>query len=333
MNLLTYDDLTEVLENVRLDGRRRNAISDCPYCGKSQKFGVSLVKDHNLWQCFSCGERGGSFKLMTYFDRLDLIQEFFDVDDELENPFDELEEEDLDLELEEVELPEDTKKVASDEYLEGRGWYDESFFDFPVYRSKYFKYRDYVMLGVMMYGSLVGYVSRHTWSKEDIENYNKIQKRKGGYQILRYKNSDGNEFSKMLYGFDTIIEGKTDTVILVEGAMDVVQITQELELFEGESLRAVASFGKKISEEQIFHLQEKGVKNLIVMFDDDAIEDVKRLDLDKYFNVLIASTNDADGVEEGDDVGDLDAEQIEQCLGMARKPSEFFYEKVNIIKL
>lgn len=333
MNILTFDDLTEVLENCRLDGRKRNLISDCPYCGKTHKFGVSLVKEHNLWQCFSCGERGGSFKLMSHFGRLDLIQEYFDVDDELEDPFDIIEEEELDLELEEVELPEKTKRVASDDYLESRGWWDESLFDFPVFRSKYFKLKDYIILGVYMYGSLVGYVSRHTWSKKKIEAYNKEARRNDKYQILRYKNSDGNEFAKMLYGFDTIIEGKTDTVILVEGAMDVIQLSQELDLLEGDDVRAIASFGKKISEEQIFHLQEKGIKNVIVFYDDDACEDIKRLDLNRYFNIVIASTNDADDVEEGMDVGDLSGEQIEQCLSMARKPSEFFYDKVNIIKL
>ena len=51
MENLTYDDLTEVLDNVRYDGRKRNIISDCPFCGKSQKFGVSLAKDGNPWNC------------------------------------------------------------------------------------------------------------------------------------------------------------------------------------------------------------------------------------------------------------------------------------------
>ena len=333
MHILTYDDLTEVLDNIRYDGRRRNAVSDCPYCGKSQKFGVSLVKDNNLFQCFSCGERGGSFKLMTHFGRLDLIQEYFSVDDELDDPFEVIEEDDLDLELDEIELPEQTKRVASDDYLESRGWYDESLFDFPVFRSKYFKLKDYIILGVYMYGALVGYVSRHTWDKKEIEAYNKEAARNGKYQILRYKNSDGNEFGKMLYGFDTIIDGKTDTVILVEGAMDVINLSQELELLETDEVRAIATFGKKISDEQTFHLQEKGVKNIIVFYDTDAIDDVKRIGLDKYFNVLIASADDCDGFEIGMDVGDLDAEQIEQCLGVARKTSEVFYDKVNIYEL
>ena len=86
MAQLSYEDLTEILDNVKLDGRKRNAITDCPYCGKSHKFGVSLVKESSPWQCFSCGERGTAWKLCNYFGRLDLIQEYFDLDEDLEDP-------------------------------------------------------------------------------------------------------------------------------------------------------------------------------------------------------------------------------------------------------
>lgn len=334
MENLTYDDLTEVLDSVRYDGRKRNIISDCPFCMKSQKFGVSLVKDGNPWNCFSCGERGGSVRLMTHFDRLDLIQDFFDVDDDIEDLLqieDEIDE--LDTELDPVELPPDTKRVSSNKYLESRDWFDESFFDFPVFRSLDWKYQDYIILGVYMYGVLTGYVSRHTWDKKEIVHYNRVQKRKGGYQILRYKNSDGNEFAKMIYGFDHIVEGETTTAFLVEGAMDVINLNQELGLMETTTVRAVATFGKKISLEQIFHLQSKGIKKVVIMYDDDAIDDIKRMDLHKFFDVLIASTDDAEDVEEGDDVGDLSGEQIQQILSSARTPVEFFSNKVTIIDL
>jgi DNA primase len=325
---LSYEDLTEIVDNPKLDGRRRNVVCDCAYCGKSQKMGISLVKESNPWQCFSCGERGTAWKLCNNAGRLDLIQEFFDVDEDVENPLLQIEEEELDLELEEVELPPQTKRVLQDAYLDKRGWWEESYMDFPVYKSKNFKYADYVLLGVKMYGELVGFVGRHIWSKSKIANYNSEAKRKGDYQILRYRNSEGNEFAKMLGGFDKIVEGETDTVILVEGFMDVINISQELDLFASKDVRAICTFGKKISEEQIYHLQEMGIKNIIVFYDDDAVEDIKRMDLGKYFNTVIASTNDADNVRAGDDVGDLSAEQIEQCLHLARKPEEFYFDKV-----
>ena len=137
----------------------------------------------------------------------------------------------------------------------------------------------------------------------------------------------------MLFGFDHIVEGETDTAILVEGAMDVINISQELDLFESTKVRAVATFGKKISLEQIFHLQSKGIKNIIVFFDTDAIDDIKRLELHKYFNVLIACADDVDGYEEGMDAGDLSGAQIEQCLSLAKKPEEFYNDKITIYDL
>jgi len=332
MNLLNYEDITDVLDNVKLDGRRRNAICDCPYCGKTQKFGISLVKEGNPWNCFVCQESGRSFKLLSFLGRLDLATDFFQEEDEIENPLLQIDDEELDLELDEVELPPRTRRVSSNKYLENRGWYDESFFDFPVYKSRDFKYEDYIILGVEMYGELVGYVSRHIWDKSKIESHNRVARRNGEYQILRYKNSDGNEFGKMLYGFDTI-KDNTDTVILVEGAMDVIQLSQELELFDSDDVRALATFGKKISDEQVFHLQEMGIKNVIVFYDTDAVDDVKKMNLHKFFNVLVASADDADGFRSGMDVGDLSSEQIEQCLGMARKPEEAFYDKVVILEI
>ena len=325
--MLSYDDLTEILDNVKLDGRRRNAICDCAYCGKSQKMGISLVKEGNPWQCFSCQESGKAWKLCNHFGRLDLIQEFFDVDEGVEDIL-KIEEEELDLDLFEIKLPEKTKRTLSDPYLDSRGWWEESYMDFPVYKSRHFKYSDYVLLGVTMYGELVGFVGRHIWSKSKIANYNSEAKRSGEYQILRYRNSEGNEFAKIIGGFDKIVEGETDTVILVEGVMDVINVSQELDLFASNDVRALCTFGKKISEEQIYHLQEMGIKNVIIFYDDDAVEDIKRMGLDKYFNVVIASTNDADNVKSGDDVGDLSAEQIEQCLSLARKPEEFYFDKV-----
>jgi len=70
-----------------------------------------------------------------------------------------------------------------------------------------------------------------------------------------------------------------------------------------------------------------------VWFDDDAIEDIKRMDIGKFFNVRIASTMDADGVKDGMDVGDLNGEQIQQCLSLARTQEDFYSNMVEIIDI
>lgn len=50
---------------------------------------------------------------------------------------------------------------------------------------------------------------------------------------------------KLLYNYDTIIEGETDTVILVEGVFDVIALTRKLELYDNQRVAVVATFGKK----------------------------------------------------------------------------------------
>lgn len=75
---------------------------------------------------------------------------------------------------------------------------------------------------------------------------------------MRYRNSTENDFVKLLYNYDSIIEDETDTVILVEGVFDVIALTRKLNLYNNPSVAVVATFGKKISDTQIYKLQAKG---------------------------------------------------------------------------
>ena len=99
----------------------------------------------------------------------------------------------------------------------------------------------------------------------------------------------------MLYNSDAIRENETDTVILAEGIFDVVALTRKLELYDNPHIAAVATFGKKISDVQIFKLQSKGVRPVIIGYDGDAVEAVKRTAerLRPYFEVFIADIADA----------------------------------------
>lgn len=68
----------------------------------------------------------------------------------------------------------------------------------------------------------------------------------------------------------------TNTVILAEGVFDVVALTRKLELYDNPHIAAVATFGKKISDVQIYKLQSKGVRTVVIGYDGDAVEAVKR---------------------------------------------------------
>ena len=88
---------------------------------------------------------------------------------------------------------------------------------------------------------------------------------------------------------------ETDTVILAEGIFDVIALTRRLELYDNSHVAAVATFGKKISDVQIYKLQSKGVRTVVIGYDGDAVESVKRTAerLKPYFEVFIADIADA----------------------------------------
>ena len=107
------------------------------------------------------------------------------------------------------------------------------------------RFSDYVIFPVEDNHSVVGYVARHTWSKKKIDVHNRKAKHNGEYKILRYRNSTDNDFSKLLYNYDSIRPDETDTVILTEGIFDVIALTRKLELYDNTHIAAIATFGKK----------------------------------------------------------------------------------------
>ena len=167
-------------------------------------------------------------------------------------------------------------------------------------------------------GKKVGFVGRSTLSKEEIERYNSSHH----YKIMRYKNSEesrdnGNAFSKLLYNYDAIEDNVTRSVILCEGPFDVVGLNRKLELYDNKDIVPIATFGKKISNEQMFKLQAKGVEQVVIGYDNDAKETTAKIamELDKYFDVLIADI--PDGV--GKDWDEMDVEDIYDVFAFGLK--------------
>lgn len=288
--------------HARLDGGRKNLIAQrCPYCGKEGgKYGVYVGPETErkkpfMAHCFSCGHTTKDVnQLLEDIGRPDLkiiekadfspveIPEFFGIDEENE----------IDDELAEVEMPEAWKRCYRNPYLKERGFVGDDYDYFPVgtTRGLNWKFDDYVIFPIIDNGKTVGYVSRHTWSKAAIDEYNERAKRNNKYQIRRYNNSTENDFVKLLYNYDAVIEDETDTVIIVEGAFDVIALTRKLELYDNTRVAVVATFGKKISDAQMYKLQSKGVRSVIIGYDSDATEaiNVAATQLNEYFDVMIA---------------------------------------------
>lgn len=303
--------------NAKLDGSGKNLVASvCPYCGHTGgKFGVYVGKETDrkktfMSHCFSCGHSNRTLEqLLKDINREDLIltptfdfNELNDTEDEL---FSLEEEDEIDDSLSIVELPDDYKRCFKNRYLKTRGFNYDDYEYFPVgtTRGLNFKFDNYVIFPIIDGGDIVGYVSRHTWSKQDIDEYNAKARRNGKFQIMRYKNSVENDFVKLLYNYDSVVEDETDTVILVEGVFDCIALTRKLELYDNHRIAICATFGKKISNIQIFKLQSKGVRTIVIGYDGDAVAAIQKTaeELNEYFDVYIADienpTQDFDSMD------------------------------------
>lgn len=300
----------------KLDGSRRNIlVPNCPFCGHDGfKYGIYIgsnagKKRFGMSNCYHCNRRFGSLKeTLKALGREDLIPvETAELDDDtdISAMFDD----EIDDDLVEITMPKGYKRCYKNAYLKSRGWNTDDYEYFPVGTNRAIEreYQDYLILEVLDEGRRVGFVARSILSKEEIDSYNT----RHHYQIRRYKNSDernGNGFAKMLYNYDAIEPMVTHSVILCEGPFDVVGLNRKLELYDNKSIVPVATFGKKISQEQMFKLQKKGVEQIVIGYDNDAKETTSRIgmELEKYFDVLIADI--PDGV--GKDWDEMDVEDI-----------------------
>lgn len=283
------------------DGGGKNLIARCPFCGKEGKFGVYIGKETArkkpfMAHCFSCGNSTTTLnQTLELIGRADLmVVPTADItaplDCTLLFPLDQQEE--IDDELCIVDLPDFYKRIFLHPYLKSRGFSSDDYEYFPVGTTGKLNYRytDYVIFPIIDQGDIVGYVARHLWPKREIDDYNRKAKIRGDFKIMRFRNSTQNNFVKLLYNYDAIVEGETDTVILVEGIFDVVALTRRLDLYDNRRIAVVASFGKKISMTQIFKLQSKEIRTVVIGYDGDAVDAIKRTSdsLKPFFEVLIA---------------------------------------------
>ena len=323
--------------NGHFDGMRKNLIAaECPYCGKKGKFAIYIGKPTArkplfASNCFSCGKRNRSLEpLLQKIGRTDLIFEATtQIDAELDDSIlvSDTESTEIEDSLDIVELPKGYKRCNKNKYLKQRGFNADDYIYFPVgtTRNLNFKYDKYVIFEVIDEGRTVGWVGRHTSSKQEIDEANRKAKRKGGYIVRRYMNSTENEFSKLLYNYDSVLPYETDTVVIVEGIFDAIALTRKMELYDNHSIAVVATFGKKISTVQIYKLQAKGVKTVVVAYDGDAVDTIKDVSqsLRPYFDVYIAD------IEGDSDFDEMSYEEIYDVFSNRIKtPTEYSLAKI-----
>ena len=285
--LISDSDLREILD-VEKETRSGQYICRCPFCGKESHFYIN--NRTQLFDCKKCGEYGNIYKLLRFLDKTYLLEGATITDSDTitsvrEMLANEIENSEVGLlELPEVKMPVGWKVLKnSNPYLISRGITPELCERYEFGSTKMFrKYDNYILIPIRDNGKVRGFIGRYG-CKEVPDGK------------LRYNNSIGTQFSQLLFGYDEITQN-TNTVILVEGVFDKIAVDKVLDLWSSEDIKCVCTFGKKISEEQITKLKIKGVARVILLYDFDAIKEIKKfgLELENHFVTDITFTNKKD---------------------------------------
>ena len=309
MKLISDDDLKDLLINPKTT-RSGQYIADCPLCGKEQHFYIS--RKTQMWDCKKCHEYGSIYKLLRLIDKTYLlagstIEEKERIESIREMTQELVSNDDTELsELPVKKMPVGWKVSAkSTKYLLSRGITPEDCKRYNIGATDMFrKYENYVLIPVYDGGEIRGFLGRYGDSKVPDNK-------------LRYNNSIGTEFSELLFGYDEITDN-TNTVILVEGCFDKIAVDKVLHLWDGEEVKCVCTFGKKISDKQIKKLMLKGVTNVILLYDFDAVKEIKKygLELEKYFVTSITYTNKKD-------IDECSEDEALEVFTQLKRPKEF----------
>lgn len=310
---------------------------DCPFCGKGyDKFGIffSETGGGGSFHCLRCEEKGSLYKLLKKIERLDLVldreSEDFSYKDKLDSFLKLSSIQEVDFKTEEITLPLGFSPIKYDEYLEDRGWLPSQYSQFNVGLSSIDpRFRDKILFLIKEDDRLVGYLSRSkkskAWHKENLKQA-KLDLEK---LVLRYDNSRKTNFEKLVGGLDEIIEGVTKTVIMVEGIFDKANVDRVLGLNDTDDVKCVFNFGCHLSDIQMYKLLQKGVENIILMFDAGFIKQTKNVSLRmlRFFNIFITE------IVEDKDPGEMNLFEFESCFQNLKTPIDYFVNRVEIEQL
>lgn len=307
---------------------------ECPYCHKKGKWGVKFGDEsHHSFHCFICNKVTSLRNYLFKIGRADLAKNNFQIK-EYDSPLASIYvQREADVEEEEnvksCELPYGLEPISEDEYLDDRGFLPCHYEEFePCFTKSVLelKLHNYLIFKIKHGETIVGWLARSRYSKEWHEENLKESKRLGIPPQLRYKNSkDG--FTGFLGG-SNFIGDNTDTVIVVEGLFDKVNIDRLLGLKKNDNMAVVFTFGKSISKDQIAIIRRNsGVKNIILMYDEDALQASKdsAMVLNKHFNVYVARITD-----KGVDPGSMDGDYLTRILDNMQDPINFYTNNIKI---
>lgn len=315
-------EILDSLHNNKYNPRTKQICCDCILCGKESHMYINVQT--GLWDCKKCGESGNIYKLLRFVDKLYLLQgPTVEARETIASVRSILEEEREQDDTESAEaLPVIPMPVgwrilsAGSAYLSGRGVTAQEAVRYEIGVTHMFKkYHNYILVPIRDGGEIRGFIGRYA-------------ARRVPEGKLRYNNSVGTEFGSLLFGYDEIIAGVTTTVILVEGIFDKISVDRFLGLWSAPEVKCVATFGKKISRVQINKLVSKAVRRVILLYDFDAVKDIKRygLELEKFFITDITFT------AKSKDIDECTPEEAAEVFSHFYKPRSFAEDVIGKLK-
>lgn len=319
-----------------------NKDMPCPFCGKMGKWGVIFNQDGRAtFHCWKCPRKVSVFEFLKKLGRLDLTKRSYSVKlNELEDcpKIGELQVEhskwmdsddsETKQELKPVVLPLRIKPLVDDPYLDSRGFKKEHYEEFePSYTDTPLepKLKNFIIFKMKVDGVCVAWWARSRYSKEWHKHNLEAYKRHEEDLVLRYRNSENN-FQDLLGACDGLIEGKTETVILVEGIFDYIGICNLLSLKDKDWLKCCFTFGNSIGNGQIDMLLKKKIKNIILLYDYGTIKESKEAALrmrDLFESVWVAAIRTP-----GVDPGNISIEELTEVLENVEDPLNFYLGKL-----
>ena len=314
---ISDEDLRSCL-NIKKETKTHEYVCDCVFCGKEGHMYVN--KNTQLFDCKKCGEYGNIYKLLSHLGKTYLLGgRTIQADDEIRSLKSLNESEDEEVVLEElpvVKMPAGWKvSKNSTAYLLGRGISAADCVRYNIGDTKLVsKFKNYVLIPIYDNNKVRGFIGRY-----------------GSKQVpdgkLRYNNSIGTEFAKLMFGYDEIVSGETSTVVLVEGIFDKIAVDKTLGLWDSNEVKCVCTFGKKISAYQIEKLKSKNVHRVLLLYDFDAIKDIKKygLVLEQNFVTNIVYTTKKD-------IDECTRDEALKVFEHPQRPSEFNVNTIGKLK-
>ncbi len=273
-------DVSEVISELRLRKNGQWWVGECPFCHEDS-FNVLFFKDNLYFQCWRKNKCGDS----GYWVKLKHLFENRPISNE-----------DLPIELPKEEpkgkpsLPSKFIRVTEpNQYLTSRHFVDYD--KFPV-----------------GYGNNLGYFYFLIYQKNIFEGWVArayVEKKK------RYLNATNMNSGELLYGYD-LIDNKSPTYI-VEGIFDVFSMRRV-------TSNVVATFGSMMSPQQINLLRDKGIKEVVLCYDEDAFNRMEGIayNLSIFFDTKVCFFKEKDA-------GDCSEEELNKIINEKKDLNIFYY--------